>query len=614
MTGVEVVGLVLASFPIILNCLDYYREGMEPLDEWWSFRTHFIEFVDDISHQMMRYNENMTRLLDPVVTDNESLAALVRDPVDPRWNDGNLDDPLEQRLASERDRFFRIIERMNTVVKDLKNLLQIDGDRLPTIGSAQQTSWNWQLTRIKISFSKGKHKKVRKLAQCNQNLQEILGYSERLIPIADRRKLSEPVTLFDRIRRHACSVHSALNQRWKCQTQKCQIHQAHLSISVATKTVSLNILFVVGGEQCPPHARPWKQEVVIQPPLEKTNASSAISATQISYVQQAACFTQAQEVFEESPGKGTFKVSKLARALKKTRLEPSSAKSNTQVVNKKVAFAPSVPVIQVSQHGSQTSPSPDPLSPQLIHDLCSFLRDDQAVSIGAIMDESDRHLKLSKSPNGPVVELDTTRLVPLPELLNAHHRAEVVISRQSRFAMAAHIASALLQAHMSPWLSKKWSKSDFSFLIKSGALYSSYPYVSRTFLSKISRTDTTIADSLQPSHSPEETRSSLFTVGVIILELIFGQNIETCTFRQDYYSADNTPNDQTDVSTAQRWAKKVLGECGADIDDVVRRCLDCSFGPKPSLVDARFKEAVYEGVIKPLMDYLKVWPEVMPLS
>jgi hypothetical protein len=107
-----------------------------------------------------------------------------------------------------------------------------------------------------------------------------------------------------------------------------------------------------------------------------------------------------QEKFEGSPAKGTFKVSKLVKALKKTSLDPSSPESNakilSQAVKKKVTFAPSVPVIQVSQHGGQPYPSPDPTpggtvsSPRLIQDLCSFLRDGQALSIGIIIDESDR--------------------------------------------------------------------------------------------------------------------------------------------------------------------------------------------------------------------------------
>ena len=129
MAGIEIAGLVLGSFPILLNCLEYYRQGFQPLDEWWHFRTEFIAFVDDIRHQSMRYNENMTRLLDPIIPDNESLKELVQNPQDPRWDDGSLVEPLEQRLASEWDRFLRIMRRMDEVMADLKKLLGIkDGE------------------------------------------------------------------------------------------------------------------------------------------------------------------------------------------------------------------------------------------------------------------------------------------------------------------------------------------------------------------------------------------------------------------------------------------------------------------------------------------------------
>lgn len=202
--------------------------------------------------------------------------------------------------------------------------------------------------------------------------------------------------------------------------------------------------------------------------------------------------------------------------------------------------------------------------------------------------------------------------MPLPEILNAYHQASIDISRHRRFKMAAHIASALLQIHKSPWLSNQWSKDQFFFLADAQNVYSDYPYVSQNFIPNA--LDTPAADVTcgpQPSILEEDTRKSLFTVGVIILELIFGHNIEACSFRHHYYGPNNEPNDQTDVSTAQKWAQKVLEECGAEIDDVVRRCLDCSFGPKPNLKDKRFREAVYEGVIRPLADYLKLWQVTM---
>lgn len=96
MSGVEIAGLILGSFPITLSCLEHYCAGFEPLVEWWNFRTRFIAFVDDVEHQMMKYNENMIRLLDQIIPDSASLTTLILNNKDPRWTDGNLVTPLEQ--------------------------------------------------------------------------------------------------------------------------------------------------------------------------------------------------------------------------------------------------------------------------------------------------------------------------------------------------------------------------------------------------------------------------------------------------------------------------------------------------------------------------------------
>ena len=152
MSGIEIAGLVLGSFPIMLNCLDYYRQGFEPLEEWWNFREHFVAFVDDIGHQMMRYNENMVRLLHPIVVESDSLTALVQNAKDPRWTDGSLTHPLEQRLASEHGRFLRIIQRMEEEVGDLKKLLGIRKENVCTGHSFQRSESN---CFTKLTFSEG---------------------------------------------------------------------------------------------------------------------------------------------------------------------------------------------------------------------------------------------------------------------------------------------------------------------------------------------------------------------------------------------------------------------------------------------------------------------------
>ncbi|KAK0726731.1 hypothetical protein B0T26DRAFT_691523 [Lasiosphaeria miniovina] len=640
MSGIEVAGLVLGGFPVLLECLSFYRKSFEPLEEWWNFRTHFIAFVDDIRHQTMRYNENLIRLLDPIVTNNEDLLKLVADPADPRWKDGSLDGPLEQRLSSELDRFLRIVSRMKSVMDDLNKLLQIENGKVSW--QQPQQSWQWQYKRLQLSFSKGKHKKVKKLAAHNQELQDILGYSERLIPISDRRQASGPVESFEKMRKHACLIHRVLRQQWNCRVNT-HCHEAHLKLEVLvepSKTNNLSVLFKVDNSGNP------IQEVVIRAKVlnptaaraglqikQSTSAlelqSSEMTSAQVASVHQSTPLKSVQEAMLQKDNKRSL-LDRMSQKLLKQSSTNQSAKRKVMFDSTSTISISVTPAVESSVE-LQAVPGPEDDSQQqsIVSDLCAFLCEHGTLR-GMLRDEFDRHLELSKLPRrrqAPSQAGQSLKLLTLPELLKAYHEAQIDVPRQRRFEIAAHIASALLQTHSSPWLPTTWSKERFMFLAdatNSLALCSSHPFVAQDF--SLTPTDVDAIEDENNLHllhtlascnplqqaAEESTRACLFTMGVMILELIFGHNIEDCTFRKDYYGKDNKPNDQTDISTARKWAKKVLGESGANISDVVRRCLDCSFGPRPSFADVRFRESVYEGVIKPLAAYSRVWPEAMP--
>ncbi|KAI7781263.1 hypothetical protein LA080_014922 [Diaporthe eres] len=280
----------------------------------------------------------------------------------------------------------------------------------------------------------------------------------------------------------------------------------------------------------------------------------------------------------------------------------------------------SPPLGTVVEVGHATSPvRGNAMELEPVGDLCTFLTE-QNRTAGTLGDEdSQRTFTFSKISNKRQNQVTAkARLHSFSELWDAHHQMKINISRRGRFEIATHLASALLQTHLSPWLSPKWTKNDFYFFVdtESYSISSIYPSVCSEFAAT---PDTAIPDDEDTDPDPtaqrdneEETRTRLFTLGVMILELIFGHTIEACQFRREYLGADGRPNDQTDVSAARRWSRRVLGESGPDVSDVVRRCLDCSFGPQPSFADARFREAVYVGVILPLSDYTKLWPEVMP--
>lgn len=75
----------------------------------------------------------MIRLLDPIIADNGTLTMLVNDGNASSWTDGSLNDDMKSRLASEHDRFLRVMKRMKDIMTELKGLLKIE-DGQPVSG------------------------------------------------------------------------------------------------------------------------------------------------------------------------------------------------------------------------------------------------------------------------------------------------------------------------------------------------------------------------------------------------------------------------------------------------------------------------------------------------
>ena len=283
------------------------------------------------------------------------------------------------------------------------------------------------MKRFQISFSKGKAKKVKKLASRNQELQEILGYSERIVPIADTRKSSEPVALFEKIRQHACVMHNALMRNWKCCRRSCRTHQANLCLQAETKTVSFIVLFVVEDDAGSSRTS-RRHEITIEP--IKSVERPLVPSEQIKHVQQAESFTLVQNRFNDMELES--KTSKLKTFFGKAAARPrSSPKDKKQA---RVSTPPPAVTISEFQTNSQrtvTSITKGEVHSRRVSNLCSSLRDCPDTILGIIDDEYDRHFEILK-PIGPsliAVAPATAKMVPLPTILDAYHQAKIEIAR-----------------------------------------------------------------------------------------------------------------------------------------------------------------------------------------
>ena len=248
-----------------------------------------------------------------------------------------------------------------------------------------------------------------------------------------------------------------------------------------------------------------------------------------------------------------------------------------------------------------------------IDDLCSAVMHGQSIvqePLGYLLDDRNRRHAFYPSTRPPVFS-QHTETVTLGSLISQSRRLrepgveKARMSRLERYLIAATLAYSLLQLYNSPWVGESWSKNDIYFVkAAEGSPIFDRPYIIRRFKSSLGD-DSIVSGNKASIH--DNSVKSIEALGIMLLELCFGEAIEDQPFRKKYLGADGQPNDMTDFCTAKQWWQDhALGEGGPEFHTAIRRCLFCAFAPKStSLEDDELCAALYSEVVEPLETTLR---------
>jgi hypothetical protein len=103
---------------------------------------------------------------------------------------------------------------------------------------------------------------------------------------------------------------------------------------------------------------------------------------------------------------------------------------------------------------------------------------------------------------------------------------------------------------------------------------------------------------------------AVFALGIVLIELCFGQAIALLRTSEDVDSAGSHSGIYADYTTATRLLKSgfVMEEAGMRYESVVRCCIHCTLDPRirnHDLNDDDFRQAVYDYVVVQLEDELR---------
>ena len=134
MSGLEVVGLLLGTFPLIISALEHYENMHRAIGLLTRFESEYRKTVDDVKDEQLLLRLSLEELLLPltkgVSLESGDLEALISDPTGPGWKDEDVVGALKERLGTTYERFMEIASSLHALTSRLLGTLISDKPEL----------------------------------------------------------------------------------------------------------------------------------------------------------------------------------------------------------------------------------------------------------------------------------------------------------------------------------------------------------------------------------------------------------------------------------------------------------------------------------------------------
>jgi hypothetical protein len=127
-TGTEVVGLALAILPLFVNQIDDYVRGIEKIKGLRRYGREYQGFSVNLRSQHVILLNTLENALEGVVSDEDRVSELIRDPQGDGWKDASLQTRLRQKLDRNYEPFIGNITGLSELLKRLSQKLELDID------------------------------------------------------------------------------------------------------------------------------------------------------------------------------------------------------------------------------------------------------------------------------------------------------------------------------------------------------------------------------------------------------------------------------------------------------------------------------------------------------
>ncbi|KAL8997035.1 MAG: hypothetical protein Q9169_003576 [Polycauliona sp. 2 TL-2023] len=577
MSGIEVAGIALAVFPILINGLNHVVAGIETAKRWKRYRVKLKDYADILESASVYFLDTLDELLSDIVHSEEELLLLLENPGGSLWKDIKYEGRLRSRLDRSYNSYLKTVTRLVQALQGMCDRLGVDN-----VGSVKWDDYSTlerEMHRVKLTFSKSVYKDLLDdIRRANQDLREFTHQNIALEPKKHQRRARSAIADLKLIRRHAASLYQVLinDKTWKCE---CGMH--HLA--------SLRL-----------EARPQiSQDLKLE--------AGAIKAPTFRMLLSVA------KIDGDSTGHAQWQDIEILPSLgNQPLIAPSTARLNSNrlpssLPRSRVTFALETDRVDTRSHQWQASAE---RKSKHIEDLCSALcaPDTQEREIGALIDQVERQehkiYRANTNSGLPTCSRSLEDLLGATKALGAES-----LSRKDRLGIAVILASSVLQLDGTSWLKSGWSSNDIYFHYKDSQISQQpQPYLSWQRCCNTNVSCPMVSLRIAGNHMIRN--EILLALGLTLVELCFGRTL-TDLRRPEDIGIDETASR---LATATRLHARVYDEMGIPYGDVVRRCLFQLFDVRELRLDIEeVQQKVFDTVVTPLVHDLNNFNGVLSI-
>ncbi|KAL9633028.1 MAG: hypothetical protein Q9204_003562 [Flavoplaca sp. TL-2023a] len=428
-TGIEIAGLTLAAFPIVIDGLAHFVDGVRIIKSWGTFRSELASYQYGLRTARAFFQNTLEELLEGIAT-QEDIVMFRGNPEGMAKPNPEYEKQLKLRLDHDYDNCLeamtRILSAMETLVKklDLDATGKIMWDDRPTIKR--------EVKRIKIVLSKKIYKELLDdIDKANQDLLLRTHQGRRLESSRSRIRSKKQIVDFASVRSRVKSLWNALvaGKSWRCG---CRNHHG----------ASLRL---------DPHQ--WEKDTH----EEHIRFQLLLSRRPLQPDIDASWHNQVIEVLSSKP-------------LKHVEQGPATSKLGQRpMITKKTVSFSTLPA-------KTSSVAPQPSSAvKCIDDICTAIHISAGTKrcLGFLSDDGKglhhHEVFLVESPTGAMSKKSLQGVLRHP---NQRIPGQKMSWRDS-LSVAVTLASSIIQLDGTGWLRQQWDSEDIVFLTQDYA----HPYL-----------------------------------------------------------------------------------------------------------------------------------------